>query len=59
MDNYTILLPIPVMDPDIISILTTSVLESFMRDGEIIIRPVPEEEVKAAFGGGGFDDDDF
>ena len=58
MDNYTIFVPVPVTDPEIISLLATSVLESFIRDGEIIIRPVPEEEVEAAFGGG-FDDDDF
>ena len=51
MDNYTILVPVPVMDPAMLSIFATSVLESFMRDGEIIIRPVPEEEVAAAFGG--------
>jgi len=58
MDNYTILVPVPVMDPAILSLLATNVLESFIRDGEIIIRPVPEEEVKAAFRGE-FDDDDF
>ena len=51
MDNYTILVPVPVMDPAILSLLATNVLESFIRDDEIIIRPVPEDEVKAAFGG--------
>ena len=51
MDNYTILVPVPVMDPAILSLLATNVLESFIRDGEIVIRPVPEEEVAAAFGG--------
>lgn len=58
MENYTILVPVPVMDPAMLSIFAESVLESFLRDGEIIIRPVPEEEVAAAFGGG-FGDDDF
>ena len=51
MDNYTIYIPVPVIDPEIISLLATHVLESFIRNGEIIIRPVPEEEVAAAFGG--------
>jgi len=52
MDNYTILVPVPVTDPAILSMLTLNVLESFLRNGELIIRPVPEEEVAAAFGGG-------
>jgi len=51
MEHYTILVPVPVMDPAILSLLATNVLESFIRDGEIIIRPVPEEEVAAAFRG--------
>jgi len=58
MDHYTILVPVPVMDPAMISMLTTNVLESFVRGDEIIIRPVPEDEVREAFGGE-FDDEDF
>lgn len=58
MDNYIIYIPVPVIDAEIISLLATNVLESFIRDGEIIIRPVPEDEVREAFGGE-FDDEDF
>lgn len=50
MENLIIYVPVPVMDAAIVPLLEGNVLETFIRGDEIIIRPVPEDEVRAVFG---------
>ncbi|MCL2532328.1 MAG: hypothetical protein FWE40_09310 [Oscillospiraceae bacterium] len=50
MENYIIYVPVPIMDAAIVALLQEHVVEVFLRGDEIIIRPVPEDDVRAAFG---------